>query len=289
MIKKFIILISFLSFLSVMYFSCSSFTYDDPENKVRAMNFDYSGNPEIKLSYLNSSENEVFTLSFDTKLSIGYAYMLGVNDQNIFTCTQMLSRVALKPSRGKKIFIHDVFLDTLRYANSVDYVEKTIKGKKVTHSPGFYTHILISDFSGNTSILEMSPEKNELVKKTGDAMVMTNFRLYPFDYKDVQNIYGPGADRYIAMWNKIEEIKPIDSLDKALSILDSSKNYLTCSSAVFFPEEKTIYLCFDGNFDRIWKILPFEKTVETFMGFEENRKEMIDSDGILKSELLSWK
>ncbi len=287
--KTKIFMLFFLSVIFFSAFSCSSFVYDSENISVRGMNFDYPGNPEIMLSYPYSDEYSFFALSFDTKSPVGYAYMLGINEKGIFTTTQMLSKQYVKASRGAKIFIHDVFMDVLRHGDSVEYIESRINGKRVIFSPNFYTHILVSDSNKNATVLEVSPDENVLIKKEGEKFAMTNFCLYNFNYRDISSIHGPGDENYRNMWKKIDEIGEIDTLEKALEILKASLSKTTCSSTVYFPEQDTVYIAFDGNFDRLWKINPGLKTIETHTGFEEHRTETIGTAGILKSALDEWK
>jgi len=57
---------------------------------------------------------------------------------------------------------------------------------------------------------------------------------------------------------------------------------------VFDPNEKTIYISLEGNFDKIWKVSLETQTIETFRGFMSFKQELIPAEGITGAVLAEW-
>jgi len=284
--KKIFIIFILFSLLYSFYFSCSSFTFDGA-NKVRGMNFDYTNNPELKFQFLINMPKDIFLLSFETNW--GYAWTMGINDSGIFIPFQLVDSNEFVSDEKGSVFMHNIFMETLSYADNIGFVNEYIGNRRVFSPRGAYTHMMISDLSGNAAIIEAGEYQNEITEKNEEFMLMTNFAVYKFREKNYDEVYGMGATRYINMHDTLIKSGEEISFEEAWEILKSASNSFTDCSTIFFPEEHEIYFCLDCDYDRIWKVSIENRSIETYSGFSEYKNMIINDDGILKSELKMWK
>lgn len=281
------ILMSCLFCLITFVFSCTSFVYDGTVT-CRGMNFDYGGNPEVKVEIEHFSNQKAFIVSFKTP--IGYANVIGINESGVFATTQSLSKRYFKSDGRPTIFIHDVFLEQIKNATEATYLERFVQDKRVIFSPMMYTHIMIADKFGRAIALEVGEKENELVKKDGKIFAMANFPLYSFKDKAYDEVFGRGDQNYINVWNALlENTSEPFNLDSACHVLQQAVIATTECSVVFFPETFDIFLSFNGDFDRIWYVSLEKEQIKTYRGFQEHQQMSLTSRGLLKSELMEWK
>ena len=214
------ILMSCLLCLITLVFSCTSFVYDG-RVACRGMNFDYEGNPEVKVEIEHFANQKAFIVSFKTP--IGYANVIGINESGVFATTQSLSKRYFKSDGRPTIFIHDVFLEQIKNATEAVSLERFVQDKRVRFSPMMYTHIMVADKFGQAIALEVGEGENELVKKDGDIFAMANFPLYQFRDKAYDEVFGRGDQNYINVWNALlENSSETFTLDTAIHVLEQA-------------------------------------------------------------------
>jgi hypothetical protein len=272
--------------MSVSVFSCTSFVYDTGAFCVRGMNFDYENNPEVRMKIEHFDAQTALLFSFKTP--IGFAHMIGINERGIFATTQSLSKRYFKKDNRKTVFIHDVFLEMLKSASAVSDLEVYLTDKRVRFSPMMYTHIMIADKNGGAVAIEVGERDNQIIKKDGDLFAMANFPLYQFIEKPYDQVFGRGAESYKGVWKAMLESEDGFGLEEAIYTLEQVVIPTTECSVIYFPLKEEIYVGFDGNFDKMWKISLKSEMIETFKGFDEKKTCQLNANGILKSELLKW-
>lgn len=141
-------------------------------------------------------------------------------------------------------------------------------------------HCLIAGPEGEAAILEVGKKANKVLTKTGDFIVMSNFAHAPFKGKDYTKVMGPGANRYIAAHEYIEENLEGFGVEQAFETLRHTAQTLTLCSLVFAPMEGNIYLALNRDFDKIWRISLTESTIETYRGFSSVTTIPIPPQGI---------
>jgi hypothetical protein len=57
---------------------------------------------------------------------------------------------------------------------------------------------------------------------------------------------------------------------------------------IFDPEKRQIYICLEGEFEKIWKVSLESRTIETYDGFGSFKRVPIPAEGISSSELTQW-
>jgi hypothetical protein len=103
-------------------------------------------------------------------------------------------------------------------------------------------------------------------------------------------LYNYGADRYKTagkyISNNIQDFDFNNGIEMLKSTAQSENIYKTVCSMLFSPSEKAVYIMLQRNFNKIWKLSINQNTIETFKGFDQELKIMLDSSGILASELV---
>jgi hypothetical protein len=51
---------------------------------------------------------------------------------------------------------------------------------------------------------------------------------------------------------------------------------------------KEIFICLEGNFDKIWKVSLVNQSIETWRGFASFRREPIPAQGVSGADLAQW-
>lgn len=165
---------------------------------------------------------------------------------------------------------------------------KKLGKKRFVQEKGAGFHCLIADAKGNAAILEVGEKANKTLPITGEYIVMSNFANTPFKGKAYSKVKGPGANRYIAASKYIEENIEEFGLEQAFETLNRTRQTLTRCSMVFAPEEESVYLSIDKDFEEIWKASLAKMTIETYSGFPEKTIISIPQKGIPASKLTGY-
>lgn len=273
-------------------YACTSFAVYS-EEPVYAMNFDYP-ETEIRFIVVDNSDLKAFFMQFDYmtyKEGNQFASTLGMNSKGLFTTLQM-QYPQLTGKRNKKkdeIYIYEL-VDFCAGSENVPEVLRAVENRKFIHMEGLTLHSMLADTEGNAVIAEVGKDQNELLPITGDFIVMTNFKNSDYRDKPFNKVSGAGADRYIKAWQYIEENRDGFCLDNALECLKMTAQqyqYPTLASAVFVPDEQSVYIALRREFEKLWKISLQDGTIEAYKGFEENIKFTIPDEGVLASDLLN--
>jgi len=141
-------------------------------------------------------------------------------------------------------------------------------------------------------VVETGETENRITGIQDRFIVMTNFPNHQFKGKSYQEAAGVGSERYKIVHRYIRSnLKDFD-IEKGMQVLklaqNRSKIYTTRSSMVFDPNRKEIYICLEGNFDRIWKVSLEKQSIETFRGFTSFKREPIPAEGISAADLAQW-
>jgi hypothetical protein len=57
---------------------------------------------------------------------------------------------------------------------------------------------------------------------------------------------------------------------------------------VFDPYKKEIFICLEGNFDKIWKVSLVNQSIGTWRGFTSFRRQPIPAEGMSGADLAQW-
>jgi hypothetical protein len=139
----------------------------------------------------------------------------------------------------------------------------------------YYTmHDLFADVSGDAFVLEEYEGKNVLTQVQNGVLVMTNFPNHFVGQVDLAQSGFDGVDRY----NTVHEIIASHPNDFSVALgFEALKNaaqygiYRTRFSGVYDPVNLQVYVALERDYDHIWKISIPEGTIETYLGFGENK------------------
>jgi hypothetical protein len=267
-------------------FACTSFAVYG-KNPVYGMNFDFS-DVELRFSIRSVEDRKIFLL--DAQMESNFVSICGMNNDGLFANLQMLfPEVELKSSPGEnELFTWQVFGESLYQFVTGEEVEKYIENNKIIQG-GMTLHSLFADKNGNAFVLEAGDNNNQITKMSGCFIVMTNFPICDFRGMDFKKVEGSGAGRYKTAFRHIlDNIEEFDFSDamKTLELTKlKTKNFLTQCSMVFDPENAEVFLTLDGDFDRIWKVSINIGMIETYSGFDVNRKIELNAAGVIGSDI----
>lgn len=263
--------------------ACTSFAVYSP-SPLFGMNWDY---PDTA-AYLRLNQPEdyhkVFSFGFETEY--GMATNGSMNDQGFLALIQdeYPRGVPTAAMDDKSIEdMHDYAGWTPYVLSKVQEVRDMLEGG--THvSCKYYTmHDLFADAGGDAFVLEEYEGKNVVTGAEGGVLVMTNFPNHfvgQFDLEkseyELRSAYGfDGVDRYKTVHEIIAAHR--DDFDVAIGF-EALKNaaqygyYRTRFSGVYDPNGKVVYVALERDYDHIWKISMEEGTVETYLGFGEEKR-----------------
>jgi len=121
---------------------------------------------------------------------------------------------------------------------------------------------------------------------------MTNFPVYQLKGKSYKEAEGIGSERYKIAHRYIRSnLKDFDT-EKGMEVLKRAQSmseiYPTRSSMVFDPYKKEIFICLEGNFDKIWKVSLVNQSIGTWRGFTSFRRQPIPAEGVSGADLAQW-
>lgn len=263
--------------------ACTSFAVYSPA-PIYGMNWDY---PETAAYLrLNQPENyhKVFSFGFETEY--GMATNGSMNDQGFIAFIQ-----DQYPREMPTAALDDASVEDMHdYAGWTPYVYGKVQDIRDMLDHGthvackYYTmHDLFADVSGNAFVLEEYEGKNVLTQAEDGVLVMTNFPnhfvgqvdLEKSEY-ELQFTYGfDGVDRYKTVHEFIAAHPDDFNVTLAFLALKSAAQYgfyRTRFSGVYDPVNKIVYVALERDYDHIWKISLTEETVETYLGFGEEKQ-----------------
>ncbi|GIO22885.1 C45 family peptidase [Oceanobacillus sp. J11TS1] len=232
-------------------FGCSAFAATTPEGKhIVGRNFDYAQagalllytQPEngyrsysmVNLAHLGVSEEQgTMPETLKGKLSIlaaPYGSVDGLNEKGLSVSVLELETEPTSQDSGKTDITTTLAVRMLLDKASTTNEAIALLEKYDMHSSaGMPYHLLISDASGQTVIVDWADQKMNVV----DTHFATNFQLSPGDDYGV----GIGHDRY----------------DKMKEILDATDSTLTPEEAMNLLEEVSIE--WNGEWDTEWSVV----------------------------------
>lgn len=274
---------------------CISFAVYSQNNPIYGMNFD-SGDMDLKLNIYNYADREVFF--FSGLMDKTYRDIAGINSDGLFVCSQALEySLGFQPySNGNKVCVFDVVEETLRVGDKVSDFSDVLNNRNAFYSvknPYFSNmglHTVIADKYGDAVILEEGINNNVISKMDGRFIVMTNFPNSKFENQKFDEVYGCGADRYIKAYKDIDDRIDCFGIDDAFEVLRRASQAPnsqapTICSIVFDPLKAEIYICFNIDFDKRWKVSIKEKAIHSLNGFNNNNPIVFPTEGIITKQL----
>ncbi|KAB3531045.1 linear amide C-N hydrolase [Alkaliphilus pronyensis] len=282
-----VVLVIILMSLSCISYACTSFAVYS-ENSIYGMNFDY---PDTEIRLIIYKEEDVKALSMEFKQGDDYLPFAGMNNKGLFVATQLL--YPKKPAETKldedEIYIGSLGALIGKY-EKVEQIEKHIENKKLVNMP-ITIHKLFADKFGDSIIVEVGDNGNEIVKVNDDFAVMSNFSNYTFKDETYKNVSGVGADRYKIAYEYIKENFNDFNIETGWEVLkktsQTSGSFNTQCSMIFDPQNQDIYIVVKRDFEKIWKVSLEKETIEPIKGFENSTEIKMSSNGILLSDLTS--
>lgn len=227
---------------------CTSFVYRGGDVLV-GMNFDNNGMP-YKVSTKDSKQ---FVVLVDG--GRGKYPSFGVNSEGTFINNLIVDsngKGGYRRPSNNVTHTSKLVGDVLAEAITPDNIDAYFKRIEVVNTPDFSTHNMISDREGNVWAVE--PGRGVLISPAGETpyFVMTNFSLC--DYRESGEPRGDGADRYNIVTELLEKCDPLN-IDTVFMILEAAKQaggaWKTALSMVYSQNERTVYYCYDMNFNDI--------------------------------------
>lgn len=254
------------------------------------MNFDYPPEAAIRFDVSPGPGGGLITMSFAID---GWYPTAGMNGDGVFATLQyqcpFIDGVEC-PGEGE-MFVYELFDRALAECSSMTGVEAMLDSLDLVNMQFLTLHALVADPSGAALIAETDPDGDCITRIDGDRLVMTNFRHGDVVGVLPEDITGEGADRYRRALGYIEYHMEDFGLEEALGALEAAvetdETWSTKVSMVFRPSERTMYLCIDSDFSRVWRISMEEGLIESWQGFDEHSWmiRLIRDDGITVREL----
>lgn len=227
---------------------CTSFVYRGNDILV-AMNFDNNG---MKFG-INTKNPKQFNVLVTTES--GNITSFGVNSDSIFI------NHLLVDSNGKGLYkrpskyvnhtsklVKEILNGTIPAYDIGAYLERV----EIVNIPNYSVHNLICDNYGNVWVTEPGRGVIHSPVKEAAYFILTNFSLC--DYKTTGLLEGSGVDRYKIAENLLSKAKDID-VNGAFKILEAAMQkdgeWITDFSLVYSHREKTVYYCFERDFNNI--------------------------------------
>lgn len=266
--KRFYAMFFFFVMLISQGFSCSSFS-SNSIRMIRGMNFDFFGNPP--LTFRVSSQPNGKTLIAYFRYQNTDCYFLGVNQKGHFCTFQMVPVRNASQTAGKvDLSLFTFWEEALKTYPDFSKFEEILSTGRLKCESGWSLHSLMADAFGNTVIIEAGERDNLITRQEQTAIALTNF--YVYDYLQTPSrMIGSGLDRYNNILNKIADIGAFSSIDDAFEVLETAFQKGEVRSeliAVFDPMEPFLYIAFDANLSKIWKVDFLHETVSDYRGFQ---------------------
>lgn len=253
-------------------FGCSAFAAKTPEGKrIVGRNFDYAQGGAllvytqpnngyrsysmVSLSHLGVSKEEgTMPETLTGKLSIiasPYGCVDGLNEKGLSVSVLELQTETTRQDNGKKDIITTVAVRMLLDKCSSTKEAITMLEEYDMHSSaGMPYHLLISDASGHTVIVEWPENKMNVVNQS----IATNFQL-----SNGKNFgVGIGHDRYDMIKETFDSTDSTILPKEAMELLENvsikwNGEWATEWSVVYHIDDFTVDICSDMNYDKIYQ------------------------------------
>jgi hypothetical protein len=223
---------------------CTSFTYRGADI-ITAMNFDNNG-MEYKLSTANPNQFTVL---------VNGAPSFGVNKDGVFVNHLMVDGNENGLYRRGKNIIHSIQLikDILDCKINADDIRAYLDKKEIVNVPNYSAHCMITDAVGNTWVIEPGRGISYSSANNEPYTIMTNFSIC--DYKKGIIPTDCGYDRYEKVDVILNNTNTFD-VSTAFRVLNATRQIGTWNtefSLVYSQNEKAVYYCYNGNYDKLEK------------------------------------
>jgi len=268
--------------------ACTSFAVYS-NNTVYGMNFDYKPNLLQIFAISSELQGKVFHLR-----PFGFGEVAGMNMQGLFASCQGLIPEEKPPATRSKNQISTWIFHKMALSRfeQVPQAKDLLNNKQMVQAIGTSLHNLVADKFGAAMVVETGETGNQITEIQDRYMVMTNFPIYQLKGKNYEDAEGIGSERYKIAHRYIRSnLKAFDT-EKGMEVLKQAQSmseiYPTRSSMVFDPYKKEIFICLEGNFDKIWKVSLVNQSIETWRGFASFRREPIPAEGVSGADLAQW-
>ncbi len=125
-------------------------------------------------------------------------------------------------------------------------------------------------------------------------LVLTNFEMKKFDGQPPEKYYGVGDSRYRAALSSLKAVRDLGTMNgpSAMGILHNAAadagDMKTRCSMVFLPDQLTLTVAFDRDFDRRFVISLRDRSVARAWPGSDPTPVRIGKKGVSKADLLSW-
>jgi hypothetical protein len=227
---------------------CTSFIHRKDDILI-AMNFDNNG-----MQYeINTKDPNQFTVLVNG--GKGKVPSFGINSDSVFINHLMVN------SNGKGLYKRPskritntarLVKDVLNGLISPDDLSSYLQTIEIVNVPDFSIHNMICNKNGDVWVIEPGRGIIYSPMKETPYFIMTNFSLC--DYKATKLLTGSGIERYKTAEKLLSECDTLD-VDGAFKILESvmqkKGEWITAFSMVYSQKERTVYYCFNGDYDKI--------------------------------------
>lgn len=277
---RILILTSFILIPQLKNLACTSFVVY--ANDIwYGMNLDYS-EVSAKMVIDSRGGKKIFRTEFPNG-----NYFSGMNSEGLFTNFQMLFYNNETPQfdkEGNTILLGALRDYSLNYCSSVEEVQEYLGNQLAVPTWDIVLHSFFADTSRNAVIIEPFGTENGIVQMQNNFMVMTNFPNYDFIGVDYNEVNGAGSDRYLTACSYISEHSDDFGFNDGIEVLrktvQTGGSYPTLVSLLYHPGNMEVFVCYKGDFNKIWRVSIIDQTVETYVGFEGYKKIPITESGV---------
>lgn len=223
---------------------CTSFIYRG-QDTIIGMNFDNNG---MKHS-IDTKNPNWFTVLVDG--GRGKSPSFGVDKFGRFFNNLVVN------SNGKGLYrrpskrvthTNKLIIDILNGVICTESMEEYLKDIEVVNMPDWSSHNMICDYNANVWVVEPGRGNISNSAKSSPFFVMTNFSLWDNLFENVEC----DCTRYKTITSVLEKAKQVN-VETAFGALDTvsqrSGEWVTDFSMVYSKNLRTVYYCFNGNFN----------------------------------------
>jgi len=265
--------------------ACTSFAaYGD--TTYYGMNFDYGAEFPLRLHVDSPEGGPVFHLAFERDGRP--VRTAGMNSRGLMSAVQELypPRPGTSAEGPGELYIWRVYFEALAHFDRAEDVATFVGTRRLIQpSAGPNLHAIVADPAGTALVVEPGEERNAITTIDGGYIVMTNFPVCALEHSAPEEIPGVGIDRYVAARDYLEEHAESLDLEGAFEVLERTSWTFTRASMVFAPESGEVYVAFDRDYDKVYRISLASRTVETYRGFAEPATWRIGPRGLAAAAL----
>jgi hypothetical protein len=234
--------------MEVLVFMCTSFIYRG-QDTIIGMNFDNNG---MKYS-IDTKNPNWFAVQVDG--GRGKYPSFGVD-----SCGRFFNNLVVN-SNGKGLYrrpskkvTHTTKLitDILNEVILTENLDEYLNSIEVVNTPDWSCHNMICDSNANVWVVEPGRGNISNSADSSPFIVMTNISLWDYLYNNVEC----DCNRFKTVSSALENAKEVN-VENAFSILDAASQrngeWITAFSMVYSRNSRTVYYCFDGNFNETFE------------------------------------